>query len=834
MNLFKLAWPGAADDQEDVSEQQVITSAQAWRGAGGGRGATSGMRLDTDSGQREWAVEQEVQRLAAINPASRERLRALAQFNLSQPAIEAKPVDREVQYTARGYAPADAAANARFDANLEQRLNARAHKALPDAATGERIVQRYNPNSERERVAAEAKEMQAQHADARQRAAAQQVPSVVRGLAQGAAGLYATSMGTLGLAGELTGNEDLRDWGLEGYRETMRGVNNIRHAPTFTGIRSTGDAVEWALENSGYAGFQAATTILSAGMGGLIANTLGKKALGEAVGIALNSTVQTFGSVYGEAAEEARRTGKPLDLPAMLAGATVSTAIDTLADRIGLNALSTQAFKGNALERLGKSVGTQMAVQGGTEAVQRVPEELGAGRAPFREGTGVQYVDDFAAGALFGTHAGTVGGLRGGEPKGATTQHGAHKADVPVVGEQHTTPMPPVHAEQASALREDLLVPSDLPPDRALGGAKRANPGLASPLAAAVLKVETQPTGTLAVTGDPAVVRDALLQAGVAAEDVFPGSQGALVAPRSADRARDALSSLSTAQPQGEPPLPIPGAGTHSPQVPSPTSAPPGLDIALLDKGSLSVAGDNPTALLLRLQRGGISPAELIQMGGRVLVAPSSANKARLLLAEPDTPARPGSGLGANTTSPNENGHEKAGQPVPGGLPPSPASDADFAEEVGANAGSATDVQPKPGRYGGNMQWLKRDLARQAKIPDHIDLNKPDNVWGMAGEDLLTYYRLQGFDGTRRQPGKGQSGKAFVYVLQGHPELQEVEYHPGGGRHRAEYYKFLRHDGSKVKIINERYAPRTIKSGTVFFGVNGRRLSWDGEIWVFE
>ena len=289
-------------------------------------------------------------------------------------------------------------------------------------------------------------------------------------------------------------------------------------------------------------------------MGGLIANTVGKKALGEAVGIALNSTVQTFGSVYADAAEEALRTGKPLDLPTMLAGATVSTAIDTLADRIGLDALTVKTFRGNALERLGKSVGTQMAVQGGTEAAQRVPEELGAGRAPFREGTGAQYVDDFAAGALFGAHVGTVGGLRGGEPKGTSAQPGARRPDVPMVGEQHTTPMPHVHAEQASALPEDLLAPSNLPPDRALGGAERTDqPGaqwgselamaskpaahLAQPavdlqgdaahagqaqevaqiMAAAVLRMDTQPTGTLAVTGDPALIRDALLQAGVAA-----------------------------------------------------------------------------------------------------------------------------------------------------------------------------------------------------------------------------------------------------------------------------------------------------------------------------
>lgn len=433
-------------------------------------------------------------------------------------------------------------------------------------------------------------------------------------------------------------------------------------------------------------------------------------------------------------------------------------------------------------------------------------------------------------------------------------------------------PTPLVHAEQASALPEDYLpVPSDLPPDRALGGAERAIPPaaqggselamvsepaahmappamdfqgdaaqarpaqeVAQPMAAAVLRMDTQPTGTLAVTGDPAVIRDALLQAGIAVEDIFPGSQGALVAPRSADRARDALSFLSTAQPQGEPPLAIPGAGTHSPQVPSPASAPPRLHIALLDRGSLSVAGDNPATLLSRLQRGGISPAELIQIGGRVLVAPSSANKARLLLAEPDTPAPPGSGLGANTTSPNENGHEKVVQPAPGDLPPSPASGADFSGEVGPDTGSATDVQPGPGRYGGNMQWLKRDLARQAKIPDHIDLSKPDNVWGMTGEDLLTYYRLQGFDGTRRQPGKGQSGKAFVYVLQRHPEIKEVEYHPGGGTHDAEYYKFLRHDRSEIKIINGNYIPRTIKSRTAFFDENGYGLRWSGEKWISE
>lgn len=265
-----------------------------------------------------------------------------------------------------------------------------------------------------------------------------------------------------------------------------------------------------------------------------------------------------------------------------------------------------------------------------------------------------------------------------------------------------------------------MPAPSDLSPDRALGETERANPPaaqggselamvsepaahmaqpamdfqgdaaqagpaqeVAQPMAAAVLRMDKQPTGTLAVTGDPALIRDALLQAGVVAEDIFPGSQGALVAPRSADRARDALSFLSLAQPQGEPPLATPGAGMPFPQAPSPASAPPRLHIALLDRGSLSVAGDNPATLLSRLQRGGISPAELIQIGGRVLVAPGSANRARLLLGEPDTPALPGSGRDADAASPNENGHANAGQLAPGDLPPSErAFGADFSEKV--------------------------------------------------------------------------------------------------------------------------------------------------------
>ena len=72
---------------------------------------------------------------------------------------------------------------------------------------------------------------------------------------------------------------------------------------------------------------------------------------------------------------------------------------------------------------------------------------------------------------------------------------------------------------------------------------------------------------------------------------------------------------------------------------------------------------------------------------------------------------------------------------------------------------------PNSGRYGGNPELLKWDLAEQAGIPKYIDLSKPDNIWGLDGRDLLTHYRLSGFDGAMRPPKTGTSGKAQFFEL---------------------------------------------------------------------
>lgn len=143
------------------------------------------------------------------------------------------------------------------------------------------------------------------------------------------------------------------------------------------------------------------------------------------------------------------------------------------------------------------------------------------------------------------------------------------------------------------------------------------------------------------------------------------------------------------------------------------------------------------------------------------------------------------------------------------------------------------------GRYGGNSELLKWDLAEQAGIPRYIDLSKPDNIWGpgvkprLDGRDLLTHYRLNGFDGVMRPPKAGTSGKAQFFDLERHPDIASVQMHPGGGVHEGPYYKFIMRDRSEIKIIDpSHYNPRIIKKGSTFFDQQGQRIVLQNGKWI--
>ncbi|WP_233203196.1 LysM peptidoglycan-binding domain-containing protein [Chitinimonas sp. BJB300] len=145
------------------------------------------------------------------------------------------------------------------------------------------------------------------------------------------------------------------------------------------------------------------------------------------------------------------------------------------------------------------------------------------------------------------------------------------------------------------------------------------------------------------------------------------------------------------------------------------------------------------------------------------------------------------------------------------------------------------------GRYGGNPELLKWSLAEQAGIPKYIDLAKPDNVWGLDGKDLISHYRMRGFEGTMQSPRAGTSGNAQVFSLNNHPSISSVQYSPDTRHlppsqrsvHKGEYYKFTTVDGVKVKIldpqsyqIDRRGWP---EKNTTYFNQNGKAITYDLE-----
>ena len=138
----------------------------------------------------------------------------------------------------------------------------------------------------------------------------------------------------------------------------------------------------------------------------------------------------------------------------------------------------------------------------------------------------------------------------------------------------------------------------------------------------------------------------------------------------------------------------------------------------------------------------------------------------------------------------------------------------------------------RPVESGANV-GLKGDLARRAGIPKHIELSKPDNVWGLDGQQLLTHYRMRGYDGVMEPPKSGTSGRAQVFVLEGHPEIKKVQSHPGGGIHEGPYYKFTMNNRTEVKVIDpQTYRPLEIGKKTTFYNQSGQRIEYRNGGWV--
>jgi filamentous hemagglutinin len=148
-----------------------------------------------------------------------------------------------------------------------------------------------------------------------------------------------------------------------------------------------------------------------------------------------------------------------------------------------------------------------------------------------------------------------------------------------------------------------------------------------------------------------------------------------------------------------------------------------------------------------------------------------------------------------------------------------------------------------PGEYYSTQGHpLRNSLARQAGIPNYIDLSKPNNVVGLSYENLMRHYQLRGFDTVPKPPKPSSSGLAQIFTIPGHPFIKEVQYHPGGRTHNfVPYYKFTLYDkikGNEIEIkipakINEnpQFLPGTVPPNQFYFDKAGNRIKFENGRW---
>ncbi|WP_212991528.1 hypothetical protein [Actinoplanes auranticolor] len=81
----------------------------------------------------------------------------------------------------------------------------------------------------------------------------------------------------------------------------------------------------------------------------------------------------------------------------------------------------------------------------------------------------------------------------------------------------------------------------------------------------------------------------------------------------------------------------------------------------------------------------------------------------------------------------------------------------------------------------------------------------PRSVAGRSAQDIADQFTAAGYPATVEQSRKrGTSGNAVQVRIQDHPEITNIQVHPGGGRHTPEgspYWKISTNTAGKTWVI---------------------------------
>lgn len=78
-------------------------------------------------------------------------------------------------------------------------------------------------------------------------------------------------------------------------------------------------------------------------------------------------------------------------------------------------------------------------------------------------------------------------------------------------------------------------------------------------------------------------------------------------------------------------------------------------------------------------------------------------------------------------------------------------------------------------------------------------LAKPESLWGRSADDIAIGFNEAGYKTTVRT---SRSGNAQIVEVSGHPQVSQIQVHPGGGRHGGAYVKISTTTEGKIKVVD--------------------------------
>lgn len=80
-------------------------------------------------------------------------------------------------------------------------------------------------------------------------------------------------------------------------------------------------------------------------------------------------------------------------------------------------------------------------------------------------------------------------------------------------------------------------------------------------------------------------------------------------------------------------------------------------------------------------------------------------------------------------------------------------------------------------------------------------ISKPQSIWGRSADEIANDFRAAGYEINVRQSTRG-SGQALIVEVKGHPQISQIQVHPGGGRHEGAYYKVSTTTEGTIKVVD--------------------------------